>query len=75
MNQAYQDHDSRTLFKTADALLQKFHAPMVNVKDANGLVLESVEEEIQRRHQYAEELFESNRSWPHQHTAKAAVTP
>ena len=47
MNQTYWDHNSRTLFKTADALLQKPCASMVNIKDTNGLVLESVEEEIQ----------------------------
>ena len=75
MNQAYWDHDSRTLFKTADALLQKSCAAVVNIKDTNSLVLESVEEEIQCWHQYSVELFKSNWSRPPQHTTKAEQNP
>jgi len=75
MNQAYWDHDSRTLFKTADSLHQKPCAPTVTIKDANSLVLESVEEEIQRWHQYSEKLFKSNPSCPPQHTTKVEQNP
>ncbi|XP_038045144.1 craniofacial development protein 2-like [Patiria miniata] len=70
LNQAYQNHNCRAMFKTTDVLLQKTCTPVVNIKDANGLVLETAEEEIQRWHQYAVDLFESNRPRPPHHTTE-----
>ncbi|XP_038063126.1 uncharacterized protein LOC119733828 [Patiria miniata] len=75
LNQAYQNHNCRAMFKTADVLLQKTCTPVVNIKDANGLLLETAEEEIQRWHQYAVDLFESNRPRPPHHTTEVERNP
>jgi len=60
MNDAYISNDSRTLFKATSKLLQKPRSPAASIKDKDGRVLESAEDEINRWHEYAVTLFTSN---------------
>ena len=59
MNDAYKANDTRTLFKATTKLLQKPRSPAASIKDKDGCVLESAEDEINRWHEYAVTLFHS----------------
>ena len=64
MNEAQRTHNVRALFKTADTLLQKPKLPEVNIKDENGKLLQTVEEQISRWEEYSKKLFVSDRPCP-----------
>ncbi|PIK38496.1 endonuclease-reverse transcriptase [Apostichopus japonicus] len=57
INHAFSTNDTRTLFKTTNLLTVKPIAPLANIKDKNGCVLLTVDDEVQRWEEYARELF------------------
>ncbi|PIK53623.1 endonuclease-reverse transcriptase [Apostichopus japonicus] len=64
INHAFSTNDTRTLFKTTNLLTVKPIAPLANIKDKNGCVLLTVDDEVQRWEEYARELFHSDNQRP-----------
>lgn len=64
MNEAYNNNNQHTLFKTADSLLGKRTTPLANIKDENGTTLTTLEQELKRWESYAHELFQSDNTRP-----------